>query len=441
MQYSLRRGAGMNGTFWDRKIETIDRESLGKLQLERLNRTLKHAAESPYYRGRIPERVKNLSVLNDLPFTTKTDLRNSFPGGMLAVPMEEIVRVHSSSGTTGRATVVYHTRHDLENWAETIARSMHMAGVRKKDVFQNMMGYGLFTGGLGFHYGAERVGALTIPASSGNSKRQIRLMRDFNTTVIHITPSYALHLFTLFQEEGINPKEDLHLRIAFLGAEPHSEETRARVEELYGIAAFNSYGLSEMNGPGVAFECKGRDGMHVWEDHFLLEIIDPATGKVLNDGEEGELVFSTLQREGMPIIRYRTGDIARAYPERCPCGRTHRRISRIKGRTDDMLIIKGVNFYPMQIEKVLMDIPEVGNNYVIELETVDYLDNVNIKVEVRPSIFHGDLEELDQLKRRISENLKNEILISPKITFVEPNSLPKSEGKAVRVLDRRNISK
>lgn len=428
----------MDERYWNREIETIDRESLGKIQLERLNRTLERAVNSPYYKGRIPDHVKDISTLQNFPFTTKSDLRSSFPAGMLAVPLNEIVRVHSSSGTTGRATVVYYTKGDIDNWTETVARSMYMTGVRKNDVFQNMMGYGLFTGGLGFHYGAEKLGALTIPASSGNSRRQIRLMKDFHSTVIHITPSYALHLYTLFHEEGVDPNKDLSLRIAFLGAEPHSEKTRMRVEELFGLNAYNSYGLSEMNGPGVAFECQEKDGMHVWEDHFILEIVDPDTGEVLADGDEGEIVFTTLLREGMPIIRYRTGDVARVSPGPCPCGRTHRKISRIKGRTDDMLIIKGVNFYPMQIEKVIMDIPEVGNNYLIEIETVDYLDNLNIKVEVRPSIFHGDIGELENLKKRISEDLKNEILISPKITLVEPNSLPKSEGKAVRVVDKRS---
>ena len=428
----------MDERYWNREIETIDRESLGKIQLERLNRTLERAVNSPYYKGRIPDHVKDIASLQNFPFTTKSDLRSSFPAGMLAVPLDEIVRVHSSSGTTGRATVVYHTKGDIDNWTETVARSMYMTGVRKNDVFQNMMGYGLFTGGLGFHYGAEKLGALTIPASSGNSRRQIRLMKDFHSTVIHITPSYALHLYTLFNEEGVDPNKDLSLRIAFLGAEPHSEKTRMRVEELFGLNAYNSYGLSEMNGPGVAFECQEKDGMHVWEDHFILEIVDPDTGEILVDGDEGEIVFTTLLREGMPIIRYRTGDVAQVSPGPCPCGRTHRKISRIKGRTDDMLIIKGVNFYPMQIEKVIMEIPEVGNNYLIEIETVDYLDNLNIKVEVRPSIFHGDIGELENLKKRISEDLKNEILISPKITLVEPNSLPKSEGKAVRVVDKRS---
>ena len=422
---------------WDEEVETMPREKLEELQLKRLNRTLSIAKKSRFYKDKVPEHIETLEELKGLPFTTKADLRNNFPDGMLAVPYSEIVRLHSSSGTTGRATVVYHTRNDIHNWTELVARSMYMTGVRKDDVFQNMMGYGLFTGGLGLHYGSERLGALTIPASSGNSKRQIWLMKEFKTTVIHITPSYALHLYSIFEEEGIDPRKDLHLRIAFLGAEPYSEETRRRIEEMYGIDAFNSYGLSEMNGPGVAFECPVKNGMHLWEDSYIPEIIDPVTGKVLPDGEEGELVLTTLVREGMPLIRYRTGDITRLFSERCQCGRTHKRIDRIKGRSDDMIIIKGVNIYPMQIEKVLMDIPEVANNYVIELETVDYLDNLNVKVEVNSRIFHGDMAELERLKKRIIEELKNEILIHPKVTLVEPNSLPKSEGKAVRVIDKR----
>jgi phenylacetate-CoA ligase len=262
-------------------------------------------------------------------------------------------------------------------------------------------------------------------------------MRDFHATVIHVTPSYALHLYPLFAEEGLNPRDQLQLRIAFLGAEPYTEETRRRIEDIYGLDAYDSYGLSEMNGPGVAFECPMKNGMHLWEDHYILEAIHPKTGKMLRDGEEGELVLTTLVRNGMPIIRYRTGDVATIFPHKCPCGRTHRRISRIKGRSDDMLIIKGVNLYPMQIEKVIMDIPEVGNNYLIEIERVDYLDSINIKVEIAPETFHGSFDELEHLKKKIVDNLKTEILIQPKVTLVEPGSLPRSEGKAVRVVDKR----
>ncbi len=427
----------MDREFWNKEIETLDRKRLEELQLERLNDTLARAKKSEFYRNRIPERVESLAELQDIPFTTKDDLRKSFPFGMVAVDPSELVRVHSSSGTTGQATVIYHTRKDIENWADLVARCMYMTGVRKNDVFQNMMGYGLFTGGLGLHYGSEKLGSLTIPASSGNSKRQIMLMKNFNTTVVHITPSYALHLYTIMLDEGIDPRRDLKLKIAFLGAEPYTEETRKRLEELYGFDAFNSYGLSEMNGPGVAFECRNKDGMHLWEDHYIIEVIDPVTGEVLRDGEEGELVLTTLMREGMPIIRYRTGDITRVYPEPCSCGRTHRRISRIKGRSDDMLIINGVNLYPMQIEKVLMGIPEVGNNYLIEIDKVGYLDRINVKVEVRPEIFKGDVRDLENLKHKIIEELKTNVLVKPHVILVEPNSLPKSEGKAVRVIDKR----
>jgi phenylacetate-CoA ligase len=427
----------MDDRYWDRDIETMERADLEQLQLERLNETLEKAAQARFYKGKLPERLISLEAVKELPFTTKNNLRESFPKGMVAAPEADLIRLHSSSGTTGRATVIYHTRNDIDHWTEILARSMYMTGVRSHDVFQNMMGYGLFTGGLGLHYGSERLGALTIPASSGNSKRQIMLMKDFRTTVIHITPSYALYLYTIFEEEGVDPKRDLNLRIAFLGAEPYSDGTKRKVEHLYGIDVFNSYGLSEMNGPGVAFECTYKEGMHVWEDNFFLEVVDPETGQTLEEGDEGEFVFTTLRREGMPLIRYRTGDIGAVYKKRCPCGRTHRKITRIKGRTDDMLIIKGVNVYPMQIEKVLMDISEVGNNYLIEVDTVDFLDTLIIKIEVRPEIFHGSIQELETLRRRIIEVLRTETLISPKIHLVEPNSLPPSEGKAVRVIDKR----
>lgn len=429
----------MDTAYWDREIETIPRADLEKLQVQRFNRTLQRAGKTPFYRkrGGLPGGIADLRDVPSVPFTYKQDLRDAFPQGLLAVGREQCVRLHSSSGTTGRATVVYHTSSDIDNWTELVARSMFMTGVRPGDVFQNMMGYGLFTGGLGLHYGSERLGSLTIPASSGNSKRQIHLMRDFGTTVIHITPSYALHLHSLFAAEGIDPKHDLLLRKAFLGAEPYSEQTRRKIEEMYGIDAYNSYGLSEMNGPGVAFECEHKEGMHLWEDSYLLEVIDPATGDPLEPGQEGEIVLSTLNREAMPLVRYRTGDIATVYPDPCPCGRTHHRLSRIKGRSDDMLIIKGVNIYPMQIEKVLMDIYEVGHNYLIELDRADYLDIIRVKVEVRSDIFHGRIDELENLKRTVAEQLRSEILITPRVVLVEPNSLPAGEGKAVRVKDLR----
>jgi phenylacetate-CoA ligase len=435
----------MGGQFWEREIETLRPKDLRRLQLRRLRKTLRQAGRSPFYSGLFKqhrlsaEKVESLEDLKQIPFTTKQDLRDQFPYGFLTVPREKIVRLHSSSGTTGRATAVFHTQKDLDGWANLVARCMYMAGVRKHDVFQNMSGYGLFTGGLGFQYGAEKLGALTIPSGSGNSKRQIHLMQDFGTTVVHIIPSYALHLWKVFGEMGLEPKRDTQLRILLIGAEPHSEATRQRIEEMYGVDAFNSYGLSEMNGPGVAFECPQKKGMHFWEDDFLVEVIDPKTGEVLPDGVEGELVYTTLNREAMPMIRYRSKDLATIFPEPCPCGRTHRRMSRIKGRSDDMFILKGVNIFPLQIDTTLMNIPEVGTNYLIVLERENFEDRMIVRVEVRPQFFSGDLWQLERLRKQITEALKSELLVTPKVELVEPDSLPKSEGKAVRVMDKREM--
>jgi len=435
----------MPGRFWEKEIETLKPKELQKLQFRRLQKTLKQAAKSSFYRQLFrkhrlsPGKIKSLADLKDIPFTTKQDLRDQFPYGFLSVPREKIVRLHSSSGTTGRATAIFHTQKDLDGWANLVARCMYMAGVRREDVFQNMSGYGLFTGGLGFQYGAERLGALTIPSGSGNSKRQIHLMQDFSTTVVHVIPSYALHLWKVFEEMGFDPRKDTRLRMMLIGAEPHSEATRQRLEEMYGVDAFNSYGLSEMNGPGVAFECPQKKGMHFWEDDFLVEVIDPKTGEALSDGEEGELVYTTLNREAMPLIRYRSKDLATLYPDPCPCGRTHRRMSRIKGRSDDMFILKGVNIFPLQIDTSLMNIPEVGTNYLILLERENFEDRMIVKVEVRPEFFQGDLFQLERLRRQITEALRSEILVTPKVELVEPDTLPKSEGKAVRVVDQREM--
>ncbi|MEA3486989.1 MAG: phenylacetate--CoA ligase, partial [Thermodesulfobacteriota bacterium] len=309
--------------------------------------------------------------------------------------------------------------------------------MRRSDVFQNMMTYGLFTGGLGFHYGAEKLGALVIPVGAGNSKRQIQIMQDFETTVVHIIPSYALHLSSVFEDVGVDPRNDTQLKIAFLGAEPHSEKMREKIEGFYGIKAYNSYGLSEMDGPGVAFECQYQNGMHIWEDNFIVEIIDPDTLEPVPEGEEGELVLTTLLRDGMPILRYRTKDLTRIIPGACECGRTHARLERIKGRTDDMLILKGVNIFPIQIEKKLMDISGVGTNFLIILERKGFNDHMIVKIEVQKEFFLGDLKQLENLRHRIVEELKSDILITPKVELVEPGSLPKSEGKAVRVVDNR----
>jgi phenylacetate-CoA ligase len=429
--------------YWEEKIETVDRSSLEELQLERLKKTLKRAKDSVHY-GRIfgqekldVKKIKKLSDIKHIPLTIKDDLREQWPYGFLAVSRDKLVRMHSSSGTTGRATVIFHTKKDLKAWTNLVARSMYMAGVRKSDVFQNMMTYGLFTGGLGFHYGAEEIGALVIPAGAGNSKRQIQLARDFGTTAVHIIPSYALHLATVFEEVGVDPRRDTLIKMAFVGAEPHSEKMRKKIEDLFGFKAFNSYGLSEMNGPGVAFECPCQNGLHIWEDNFLVEIINPDTLEPVPDGEEGELVLTTLQREGMPILRYRTKDLTRIIPGPCECGRTHRRIERIKGRTDDMMILKGVNIFPIQIEKKLMEIEGVGRNFLIILEQEGFNDHMIVKVEVEKAFFAGDLMKLEALRKKIVEELKSDILITPKVDLVEPDSLPKSEGKAIRVVDNR----
>jgi phenylacetate-CoA ligase len=312
-----------------------------------------------------------------------------------------------------------------------------MTGVRKTDVFQNMMGYGLFTGGIGFHYGAERLGALTIPIGPGNSKRQLWFMQQFRTTVVHILPSYALRLATFFAETSIDPRKDLGLRIAFVGAEPHTEETRQRIEDVWGIKVYNSYGLSEMCGPGVAFECTEQDGMHLWEDHFVPEIVDPDTGRVLPEGAWGELVLTSLARTATPLIRYRTRDLSRILPGACPCGRTHRRIDRIQGRSDDMLIINGVNVFPLQVERTLMRIPAIGSNYLIEVHEENFMDRLHVKVELRQEAFEGTLAELEHLAARVTDELKAELGVTPVVKLLEAGSLPAAEGKAVRVVDLR----
>ncbi len=429
--------------YWQKETETLDGKGLGELQSERLNESLVRASKAPFYADRLkafkgafppPDRI------SELPFTTKADLRDSFPYGNLAVPLEEVVRLHSSSGTTGNPTVIYHTRKDIEHWQDMLARCMYMTGMRKTDVFQNMMGYGLFTGGIGFHYGAEKLGALTIPIGPGNSKRQIWFMQSFKTTVIHVLPSYALRLSTFFPELKLDPRRDLSLRIAFVGAEPHTEETRRKIEEIYGIKVYNSYGLSEMCGPGVAFECPEQSGLHLWEDHFIMEIIDPDTRKPLPEGEWGELVLTSLTRAATPLIRYRTRDLTRIIPGTCACGRTHRRIDRIRGRSDDMLIINGVNIFPMQIEKTLMRIPAIGNDYLIEIHEADYMDKLHVNVELKQDAFRGTLSELEALQARVTEELKQEIGVTPAVKLMEAGSLPASEGKAVRVKDLRKQS-
>lgn len=427
--------------YWDQQAETMDRAALERQQLADLNATLQQARKASFYKKtleKLPaDGLQDLAAIADLPFTSKQDLRDHFPYGFLAVPLEETVRLHSSSGTTGNPTVVFHTQQDLDLWSDIMARCLYMAGVRKSDVFQNMMGYGLFTGGLGLHYGAERLGALVMPVGPGNSKRQIWFMQTFGTTAVHILPSYAFRLGAVFREMGLNPATDTKLKTAIIGAEPHTEGMRRQIEQLWGIKAFNSYGLSEMCGPGVALECPEQDGIHVWEDHYYMEVINPETGQVLPEGEEGELVLTTLKRTAMPLIRYRTRDLTRIISGSCACGRTHRRIERIKGRSDDMLIINGVNIFPMQIERTLMQVPNVGSHYVIEVHKEKYMDKLHVKVEMNEKLFSSDYGSLEDLQDTIAAGLRNELGVNPKVFLVEPGTLPVSEGKAQRVYDHR----
>lgn len=424
-------------------METLDRKGLEKLQAERLRQTIELAVRSPYYEKIFSSKeystvkINSIGNIRDLPFTTKENLRTSYPWGMLAEEKSEVVRLHSSSGTTGNPTVVYHNKHDLNSWANLMARSLYCAGIRKTDVFQNISGYGLFTGGLGFQYGIEKLGCLSIPAGAGNSTRQIKLMRDFGTTAIHAIPSYLGRLYEVFQEEGLDPKKDTNLRKFIIGAEPHTEEQRRRIEEMFGVEAYNSFGLSEMNGPGVAMECTEQNGLHIWEDAYVVEIIDPVTLEPVPDGEVGELVMTTLDRQAMPLIRYRTRDLTRFIPGDCPCGRTHRRLDRISGRSDDMFIVKGCNIFPMQVEGILLRLPEVGDDYRIILETINDQDEMIVEVEVKKEWFRGDLKLLDHLQKRIVHLIRDEVLVRPMVQLKEPGAIPKSEGKAVRVFDKR----
>ena len=429
--------------YWENELETLNRKDLEKLQVKRLKSTIQSAMNSPYYgnlykqMGLSADSVKSVADIQKLPFTTKQNLRENFPYGFLGLPTKELIRLHSTSGTTGNPTVIFHNRHDIDSWANLMARSLFCAGVRDTDVFQNICGYGLFTGGLGFQYGVELLGCLSIPAGAGNSPRQIKLMQDYGTTAIHAIPSYLNRLYEVFLEEGLDPRKDTKLHTFVIGAEPHTEEQRQRIEEMYGVKAYNSFGLTEMNGPGVAFECTCQNGLHIWEDAYLVEIINPETLEPIADGEVGELVLTTLDRQAMPLIRYRTRDLTRILPGTCACGRTHIRLDRITGRSDDMFIVKGCNIFPMQIEGVLMKVPEVGADYLITLKTIDGNDEMIIEVEVKKDWFNGDISRLDKLTKQLTALIRDEVLVKPIIRLVEPNSLPKPEGKAVRVKELR----
>ncbi len=429
--------------FRDPGIEALHRAELERLQLGRLQALVARLHERvPLYRDRFAgagvraESIKSLADLRLLPFTTSADLRDTYPAGLLAVTMDEASRLHTSSGTTGRPKALFFSQRDVDNAAELCARSFVAAGLTARDVFQNMMTYGLFTGALVAHYGAEKIGCLVIPAGPGNSEKQLQLMQDFGTTAVHLTPSFALYFADFLDAKGPDARKPLRLRRAFVGAEPYSLETRDRIEKALGVEVFNSYGLSEMNGPGVAFECSERAGMHLWEDHFILEVIDPKTEEPLPDGEAGELVLTTLCRDAMPLLRYRTRDMTSVVPGSCACGRTHRRLARITGRADDMLIVRGVNVYPQQIERVLMGIPQVGRNYLILLEGRD-------DMTVQAELTHGESEMSEEqrvaLEVEIAARLRSEILTKPKVKLLPPASLPVSEGKATRVVDKRTL--
>lgn len=430
--------------YYNEREETLSRSEIEALQIERLQATVRHCMNSPFYKRRFdeagitPDDIKSLADLRKIPFTTKQDLRDQYPFGVNSLPIEKCVRLHSSSGTTGNPVVVTHSARDLEQWANAVARCMWMVGCRPEDVFQNTSGYGMFTGGLGFQYGAERLGMLTVPAAAGNTRRQIKFFTDFGTTCVHAIPSYASRIYEVMQELGIDPRRDTKLKTFFIGAEPHSDEQRKRIEDLLGIKAYNSFGMSEMMGPGVAFECKEQNGMHIWEDYFIVEIIDPQTLEPVADGEVGELVLTTINREAMPLLRYRTRDLTRILTGTCPCGRNHKRIDRMKGRSDDMIVLRGVNIFPIQIEEVLLTFKELGTDFLITLTTDANNDNMTVEVELN-ALYTDDYSRLQELTKRITSRLKDEILLTPHVRLVPPGSLPKTEGKAVRVVDKRKV--
>lgn len=423
--------------------ERLNKEKLEALQLEKMRGCLKAALKTPFYRERLkkaglkdPRDLTSLKEMEAIPFTTKEDLREAYPYGLLSCGKEDIVRMHSSSGTTGIPTVIYQNRKDLDNWTVLIERSLRAIGCKKEDVFQNMMTYGLFTGGLGLHYGAEALGMMVLPVSSGNTVRQLSVMKDFQTTVLHATPSYLLYLYSRMEELGYK-REDFKLKKAIVGAEPHTEEVRQKLQKLWDIDVYNSYGLSEMNGPGVAFECEEKKGMHLWEDSYFMELVDRESFMPLSPGETGELVLTILNRTATPIIRYRTKDLTAIINDPCSCGRTSRRIQRIKGRTDDMLIINGVNVFPSQIEEVIMKQPELANNYRIDVKKSGVMDTLTVHCEWEA--MKEDTLSNNRLINEIREALRAHITVNPKVELHRKGTLPVSEGKAVRVQDKREV--
>ncbi|MDX9872015.1 MAG: phenylacetate--CoA ligase [Clostridia bacterium] len=431
--------------YYEKDLETMPRSDLEKLQLKRLQDTVETVYQKvPFYRqafdakGIKPEDIRTLEDLKKLPFTKKTDLRDQYPFGLFAVPMEEVVRVHASSGTTGKPTVVGYTKNDIHTWASLIARSIVMAGGSKGDIVQNAYGYGLFTGGLGLHGGAELLGAAVVPISGGNTDRQLMLMEDFGSTILCCTPSYALNLAEEGHSRGLDFAR-LPLKAGIFGAEPWSERMRKQIEDKLQITALDIYGLSEVLGPGVAMECKEQEGSHIYEDHFIAEIIDPETGEVLPYGEQGELVLTSLTKEALPIIRYRTRDITALNPEPCACGRTHVRMKRISGRSDDMLIIRGVNVFPSQVESVLLEFGETAPHYLLVVDRQRDMDELEILVEISPQLFSDKVRGLEELEGRLRARINSVLGISSRIKLVEPRSIPRSEGKSKRIVDKREI--
>ncbi len=428
---------------WNKYIETANKEKLRSIQNERLIEMIERIYYNvPFYRNKLQEKgiepgdIKSVDQLKDLPFTTKDDLRDNYPFGLFTVPQSEIVRLHASSGTTGKPTVIGYTRKDLQTWSEVVARSLSMAGIGKSDVMQVAYGYGLFTGGLGVHYGSEKVGASVIPISGGNTKKQIQIMIDFGATAIACTPSYAAFLGESIKKAGISA-DKIKLKSAICGAEPWSNGLRKQIESLLGVKAYDIYGLSEIIGPGVAMECEHQNGMHIFEDHFIPEIINPETFEVLPYGEVGELVFTTITKEAIPLLRYRTRDLTRLHAEECPCGRTLIRMDKCIGRSDDMLIIRGVNVFPSQIESILMEMSETTPHYQLVVDRVNNIDTLDVNIEINDHFWSDEIKEIENLKKRIHHNISSLIGLNAKVNLVEPHSIERFEGKAKRVIDKR----
>lgn len=432
---------------WNEEFETLPREALEALQLKRLQSTMERVyATVPFYKKRFdqkgikPSDIQSLHDLKRLPFTAKADLRDNYPFGLFSTPMENIVRMHASSGTTGKPIVVGYTRKDIDTWAELMARTLSCANIHKGDIVHNAFGYGLFTGGLGYHYGAEKIGASVIPVSGGSTKRQVIIMKDFGPTAITCTPSYALHIAEVAREAGMDPPVDFKIRAGCFGAEPWSEKMREEIERRLGIDAIDTYGLTEVIGPGVSSECaEAKSGLHIFEDHFIAEIIDPETGESLPYGKKGELVLTSITKEAFPVIRFRTRDITMLNHEPCVCGRTFVRMERVTGRTDDMIIVRGVNVFPSQIESVLMHIEGIEPHYRLIVHREGTLDVLEVQVEVNERIFSDELKQLEKLEKKVEQNIKEMLGTTCRCKLVEPKTIQRSDGKARRIIDKRGI--